>query len=85
MVPSVHFKSISCYRKMLWHEIQYLPSFIIHHSLLDSVTENLEHVSFGYHEKQNKHIFPHAIPIQPDLIPIELYDVLTYFIFLASD
>lgn len=28
--PSVHFKSISCYRKMLWHEIQYLPSFVIH-------------------------------------------------------
>lgn len=28
MVTSVHFKSISCYRKMLWHGIQ--PSLIIH-------------------------------------------------------
>lgn len=25
------------------------------------------------------------IPIQPDLILIELYDVLSYFIFLPSD
>lgn len=68
--------------------------YIIHHSLSDNVTENLSHVSpltESLGTMRNKiNLSPPwciqiDIPIQPDLILIELYDGLSCFIFLPSD